>query len=635
MSDIYSQAPGIFTPRNNTPTQPAQPVQQPVDSSPAKKSDGKIDMGGNSSFLGKDVPVMDFGTDVVSWDGKNWNVNNQRVFRARFEKYLNAPAQTNREEVEYQEVLRQIISLVSPQNLTSSNIDDQIDKAWGLLPKASRYKIDANLCDALANAIYSKWLVDKSEHRLEKANASLKHESETVRWNASMAADYGVDLKTAPKDKTAAQLWKQQIKDQREIKLQPHLTRLAELEALMKANNAKKEASEIQSKLMMQGLLVQFFVQRRFQHVVIGSRFYRVIFGDGDTRIELGKEGKKMVGDYSGAPPTLSILESLANEAMRDIEEGVEAYNFLMEKSEMQSAAERLAESFIIGEYMPSIRSLPRDDKRKALTFVQNTNQLLSALEVKDYTRAESIVKELEVMAQDFDPSKPMAAIETARTVSRMHLSKAQNAAVSGQMDVVEQELKNATEIWPRNPELAEVSSKLFSRADVQQQALNDLDRLVAQKNYRQIFDDKVRYIAATALFPDKQELLKEILDQMTLVEGAIIRAQEVAKRGDYAGAWESVERAFSQYPADTKLNQVRADLTTQAAGFVNSLRTAQRHEEKNHVGSSLAWYLEAQRRYPMSEYASEGIKRMVDKILPHEEGKLNEFAEASKESFQ
>lgn len=301
----------------------------------------------------------------------------------------------------------------------------------------------------------------------------------------------------------------------------------------------------------------------------------------------------------------------------------------------MQSASERLSESFLIGEYMMPIRSLPREDKRRALTFVQKGNQLLSALEVKDYTRAEDLVKELEVMAQDFDPSKPMAAIETARTVSRMHLSKAQNAAVSGQMDVVEKELKNATEIWPRNPELAEVSSKLFSRADVQQQALNDLDRLVAQKNYRQIYDDKVRYIAATALFPDKQGQLKDILDQMTLVEGAIIRAQEVAKRGDYAGAWESVERAFSEYPADTKLNQVRADLTTQAAGFVKSLRTAQRHEENNHIGSSLAWYLEAQRLYPMSEYAREGISRMVPKVLPKDEGGLDEFANASVEVEQ
>src|SRR5581483_6522290 len=45
----------------------------------------------NGSFLGKDVPSFDPGSEILTWDGKNWNVNNNRVFQARFEKYLNAP----------------------------------------------------------------------------------------------------------------------------------------------------------------------------------------------------------------------------------------------------------------------------------------------------------------------------------------------------------------------------------------------------------------------------------------------------------------------------------------------------------------------------------------------------------------
>ena len=48
----------------------------------------------NEGFIGRDVPSFDPGSDVMSFDGKIWNINNNRLLRARFEKYLNAPAAT-------------------------------------------------------------------------------------------------------------------------------------------------------------------------------------------------------------------------------------------------------------------------------------------------------------------------------------------------------------------------------------------------------------------------------------------------------------------------------------------------------------------------------------------------------------
>ncbi len=70
-------------------------------------------------------------------------------------------------------------------------------------------------------------------------------------------------------------------------------------------------------------------------------------------------------------------------------------------------------------------------------------------------------------------------------------------------------------------------------------------------------------------------------------------------------------------FPEDTKLNQMRAELTTQASDFVSSLRRAESLEERDQTGSSLAWYLKSQQIYPQSEYAREGIDRLVKKIIP------------------
>jgi tetratricopeptide (TPR) repeat protein len=226
-------------------------------------------------------------------------------------------------------------------------------------------------------------------------------------------------------------------------------------------------------------------------------------------------------------------------------------------------------------------------------------------------------VKEIRLIANDFDDSKPMAAIETAKTVSAMHLAKAKNAAVSGDRQTLETELKEATEIWPRNPALAEVAGLIFSQGDQQGKALMDLDQLISQHNYRQIYDDKMRFIAAAALDPARQEQLRKILENMEKIEGAIMQADARSKQGDYAGAWENVEKAFKDFPDDTKLNNLRATLTTEAPDFVHTLRNAQELEDKDQVGSSLAWYLKAQKIYPNSEFAQDGIDRMVKKILP------------------
>lgn len=594
------------------PDQAPAPSSQP----PAQQqnsSGSKSQSSGGSSFLGKDVPFLDPGSEIVQWDGKTWNINNNRIFEARFEKFLNAPEATTESDRDYNRILTAIMDKLAPNKITPKSTDE----AFQLLPQASQFDIDARLCDAIANQVYAAWLAKRSNDRLTAANKSLEGERKRLEWNSKMTAA-GTSLGgPSSNDAAAGEEWKKQQQLKRDMEMQPLVTRLAEVNALLKANQLKREVAELQVKIEFQALIVQHFLQRRFQHVVIGTRFYRSVFSDGDSLLRVGEDSKSLFSKTTGMPPTVGTLDSLANEAMRDVREGVQAFKFLLEKQEMESATKRLAETFILGEYMPDVRTLSRDDKRRALAFVQKTNQLISAIEVKDYTLAAKLVKDLDESAKDFDNSKPMAAIETARTVAAMHIAKAKNAAVSGDKTTLESELKSATEIWPRNPALAEVGGMIFSQADVQQRALVDFDQLLSQKNFRQIYDDKMRFIAATAMFPEKQEQLRKVLEDMATIESAIIRAQEVEKRGDFAGAWESAEMAFQQFPDDNKLNQVRANLTTKAADFVRALKQAEEQEKKNQLGSSLAWYLKAQKNYPASDFARQGIERINAQLLP------------------
>ncbi|MBM3859045.1 MAG: hypothetical protein FJ395_05275 [Verrucomicrobia bacterium] len=564
--------------------------------------------------LGEEVPMYDPGSEVISWGGKHWNIANQRVFQARFEKYLNAPEQTDADNVEYQKTIREILDLLSPR--TATNV--KLYQAYVLLFRAVVHDADGGVCNAIANAVATAWQAQMNQNQLALTVGELKKAMQAEQSKAIMFAGHQEQQSSKQSaGKKGSSTVPAPVVSPNEMRQGFYLKEAAAFEAQMAALTAKREVSALQARVQFQALMLQLFLQRRFQHVVMSCHMYRQLFNEGDSSIKVEGQTKEFFTKDLGMPPTVSTLLSLASEAMRDVREGVQAYLFLSDRNEMDSATKRLSESFLVGEYMPEIRTLSRDKKRLALTYSQKANRLVSALSVKDYTQAEQLIKEMEAMAKDFDSTKPRAAVETAKTVSAMHLAKARNAAIAGKSQAVEDELKQAAAVWPRNPSLLEMSGAIFGQSDLQQKAVADFEQLLSQGNLRQIFNDKLRFIAAMASNPDGQEKLKKVLEDMQTIEAAVARAQEFARRGDPAGAWESVERAAKQFPDDVKLNQLRGNYSSEAASFVESLRTAQRLETQGQTGSGLAWYLKAQRHYPLSDFAKEGIERLARKILP------------------
>ena len=667
---------------------------------PAGAGDSKAATGGarpgqmNEGFIGRDVPHFDPGNDTMAYDGKLWNINDNRLFRARFEKYLAAIPATDEADETYRKTIEKIMDLLTPGKMTKQSFD----AAFGLLKKASQYKDDANLCSTLSDAIYTAQVSLQQIEILKQENVALERQRTQAEWNNEIAAK-DTSLAGVNGKENATQL--QARKDERDTRMARPKRQLAEVGQTIQNNKLRMASLEVAAKGQMQCLIMQFFGTRRFQHTIIANRFYRAICTNGDSNsIELYKkmvnqlptnkdagqaklnaefnpqvkseakggtvvqggggagvgtngasagtgsstyvpqgqsfsaQGMKMgvenvgveslVGGAANAAQaisklisSLSQIDALADEAIRDINEGVDAYKYLLSQNELKSATERLAETFALGEFMPSVRLLSREDKRRALLFSQKGNKLLACLEVNDLTGAEKLVQEIQQMAGDFDASKPLAKIETAKVASQMHLAKARNAAASGNTAGMEAELRAAGEIWPRNPALQEVGGMILNQSDVQQNAIRDFDQLVSQKNYRQIYDDKMRFMAAVVTFPEKQDQLKKILEDMALVDAAIIRAQEIEKRGDSAGAWESVESAAKKFPDDNKLNQARANLTTKASEFVHTFRQAEEQEKNNQPGSALAGYLKALKQYPASDFAKDGIHRISLQFLP------------------
>ena len=592
----------------------AAPAAAPAGGAPAAK--GKPASG---SPFGQEIPVLDPGTEVMTFNGKNWNVTNNRIFQARFEKFLNAPEATNGEEAAYRQIIDRVLGLLAPGNATVQNID----AAFRLLPYAGRYDIDARLCNSLADAVYSVWQAQRNVSRLANANDALEEAARKLEWNIGVVnADKAMNKAPQPTGKGgAAQKAGSAVNpvNQTDAQTASYTRRLTESLAAIKANQVKKQLSELQAKVEFQAMMVQFFLQRRFQHVLMSTRFYRALFTDGDTKLNLGKDATDLFAKSTGMPPTVSIIDATANEMIRDVREGVKAFDYLLEKNEMQGATMRMQEVFVTGEYMPEVRLVLRDKKRKCLDFAQKSYQLVSAIDVRDYGRAELLVKDMKKVANDFDDSKPSQAIEGARVQARMLIAKARDAALNNDKPTLEKALTDAAEVWPNNPEFKEATEKLFSQSDVVQKALGEFDQLISQRNFRQIYNDKIRFIAAVAVNPDRKQTLEKVMKNMETIEASLMRSEEMSRTGNHAGAWESLERAWAEFPDDGKLNQQRADMTTRASDFVKVIRSAEDLEKREQVGSSLAQYLKAQKIYPASDYARDGVSRLVKLVLPEE----------------
>ena len=562
---------------------------------------------------------MDSSSENVAWDGKVWNVTNNRMFQARLEKYLASPEANTPEDQAYRDVLEQITKLLAHTH----GGGPQLPAAVALLPEAAQYRIDAKLCDSLAHAIYGVWLSEKNIVSLRQTNSAM---SDRVR-SESFQARHAV--KTGPTTSGSGGGAKGQQAAQPAQTLQSfatakYIATIAELETRMKANELAMGTTQLTAKAEFQALIIQFALQRRFEHVVLACRFYRQIFSDpsGILSLKEGSDAEKMFASSLGTSPTISGLDAFANEAIRDVDEAVQAFDNLLERGDLASAAKRISEAYMIGEYLPRVRRVPMNQKLAVLDFSRDYNQLVSAMEMKDYTLAEQLVTKLIKAAKDFDYSKPKAMIETARTVSDMHLNKAKVSAMQGDQKGSAEALTEATTIWPTNPKLREFTNMIGSNADIKTQAALDLDRLVSQRNYRQIYNDQGRYLAAVMDDPQRQETLKKVLTDMGRVNFSIAAATNLAQGSNLAGAWETMERTYAEFPDDPEVSRLRSDFSIKATEFVGALQKAKQHEDRRQTGSALAWYLKAKTQYPPSEFARDGINRQVTKLQVNE-GKI------------
>ena len=638
----------VYTPPAPTNNQNATPTDTVVRSNPNESSGG--DSNANGGLLGNEVGFFDPTNDTISWNGKTWAASNNCLVAARFEKYLNEPEEATVAAQEYRDNIDEILNLLSPHHKGGPVFLDAV----ALLPKASTYPGDAKLCDSLSNAIYTAILSRKADNRSKELLARMEREKKKAILDADWKARTEQDPKvgnaarlgsgkndrlklakelrrrgfTQAAERVAARPAEGENKEQTQPAQQvgrgaqslayaEHVRRISEIEAQKKTRELEQKVKTELSKVQYQALMVQFFVQRRFKHVIMASRFYNQIWkeGDGTLYIDQDSDINKVFSESLGVSPTVSTLDSLSHEAIRDVDKGVEVFEFLVERGELESASKRLAEAYLVGEFMPAINTLERDKKRKVLEFVRGSNVLLNAIDSKDYTKATEQINELRGKADDFDATKAQAAVAAFTRASDMQIMMAKNHLAAKDMEKAQGAIRSAMEIWPQNPKLVEFD-RLVDAGGSLIQFRNDFDRLFAEKNYREVFRRRFEFGPSIDGDEDRTAKFRQIMENITAIETAVKGAEKMSNIGQNYAAWEELSEVHERFPDDPDLNQFMTKLAPKVADFTIALNNAKRHEERGNLGSALSWLYKAKHLHPLSEKADTGIKRLVQVAL-------------------
>jgi hypothetical protein len=603
-----------------TPPPAAKPAATPTDTAPAAEKKQPA-----AGPLGQEIPMLDPAAETITVGGVAIPLGDNRLLKARFEKYLSQPPESDEAAEKYRETIANILATISP--FRSGGPD--LYAAFTQLPGASAYPGDANLCGSLAESIYMAMLAKQDVNGLKKLNLSIEEEKKAIilegDWKARHERDKELGNSSDIKNKKGgSQPATNPGAGVNSLKYADTLRRIAEIEALKKANIVRTEAGTIRTKAQYQVSMVQWFVQRRYEHVLMAARFYNQIWKDGDATLRVDKDSdvSKLFSESVGVSPTVASLDSLSNEAIREAGKYIEAFDLMLSRNELHNASQRLMEAYALGEYLAPVATLSLEKKRRIAEYVRDLHELYGTLQAHDYTKTMELAERLKSAAKDFPSSKVDSAIAAYTLASDLAIEEAKGHLLAKESDKAAEKIKAAAEIWPTNPKLKEFRN-LVSNSGGLIMIRNDFDRLLSEGNFREVARRQYEIAPAIQGDPTREDAFKQIMTNLTKIETALGKASEFSKMGQDYAAWEQLAKLREDFPDDPKLGRELELLAPKVADFTRALDKARQFESRTpkQIGSALSWYLKARSIYPQSNLADAGTKRLTDEILPPDDG--------------
>jgi len=673
---IYVQANQAFGQTNNSNSSDgAGSAKAQASASLPSVSLGDSNSGGKPSGS----PEPSLGLDGVNWDGKSFKITDIKIIDSKFSAYLNEPEISYEEEKEYAKLVNELLERLDIFRIRSEG-KRLLQEVLPILKAASRHPRDGGLCRQIYNAVgvdaQSKDAALSKEGRIN----ALKKEIDTIKWNMSVTAKpSAMDIKPNI-NSTASSFEYEEAQREKRTRMAFMQNELEDKYSELLANQNSIVSKTDDARLALQRMVIGNFINKRFDHVMIAASFYRLLYSDGAGEVKLqeriieeaANNAKKLrsatsfdkntttsetmglgtSGLYSnktttrnnsesgitsmlpsasealGAvtaakikvasliPDTMTEVEMISQEAIDQCNRYVSAVRGHIAQNELQNAFERMQEAFAVGEQLASVRSFPREYRQQLWKYKKAVQEARAGLASKDLGKAKLAMDQLGQMTTDNPFSKEESEMGNIKTISAMHLAKAKEAATRGDREAMNKELEEAAKIWPQNPALAEASAKMLDQLNQQVQGKEELKKLLEQKNFKYIMEEKAKFLAVSSDDPALLEKLKNVLEQEGKALSWKTRVEELLKRNDPYGAWEEAEKGIIEHPESNDLLKLRSDAAVKCPEFVDKIEKARIAKVRQDPAAALAAYLVARQIYPQSTLAREGIDSLSKQLL-------------------
>lgn len=592
----------------------------------------------NPQLLGMEMPLLDPSSDTVAYNGGHFDVGNNAAVRARFEKYLQQVPDDSDESKRYRKLINDILRETQKGSNDSRYVigSGTLVRIGRNLYTADKYPGDGGQSGDLANAMVIVLDAQRQMLGREKQNEKLDAEvnallKEANSWQnqnerrAEANSRSGQDgVGSTPKKKGGGGGGGGNTKSAmiNSLKLTHHVEAMAENKAQKTANKAANEATLAASKINYQSLLITMLLSRRFDHVVIGSRVYRHLFKDGDSKLDLKKDSKAndLFSKGAGMPPTVNVMGSVASNARREVDQNIEAVLGMLAQNKLGEATQHLIEAVAIGEYMQSVATFPTEARQRIATYWTLRKQALMALNARDYAKVEEIAGKMGEMDVDFNDSMLRSYVSAKKKQSDFAIRNARKAMMSGNEEDFRKYIEEATIVWPLNPNLDTAAEKL-AEIDEGDPIKEEFITLYKEKAYRTIAKREEKF-QIVALDPELAKQYKEALALVMKMDGMIEQLNAAAEQDTKLGPCAAYEKMLEwqkedpRYAEDEKMRDALHNYESHAHDFVEALRGAERSCKRREFGSALSSYYRAQCIYPQSKLAKEGIRRVMEIIV-------------------
>ncbi len=604
---------------------PAAPAQQPAaqPAAPAASSEPRP-----PQLFGVEIPLLDPASDTVSYNGGVFDVGNNAVVRARFEKYLQQNPDESSDARKYRSKLEELVRVTQRNARSSKTVggENMVKIGHGLY-EMSEYPPDGGQSGALASAMASALSVQFANRKRDRENDKLQKEiddlvSHTNRLTNINTGRGGRGPSAVSRGNGKGKASAGNASNTNAVRISHNTKTIAGHEAAQVKNDAESTAALALSKVNYQSMLVSLLLSRRFDHALIGANSYRHIFRDGDTTLKLEKDSKadKLFRNTAGLPPTINSIASAAATARREVDQHMEAVDNLLEQNKLSDATQHLIEAVAVGEYMSSVSSFPAEKRRRIAEYWSLRRRVLTSLNARDYGTAEEIASRMKELDRDFDDAMIMSYCAAKKQQSDLALRNAVKALQEGNDDDFNRYITEAGTIWPRNPKLAEGRKKLET-IDSHDPVKEEFKALIARREFRTVFNEQTRF-EVVAIDPELKEQYRDAITLISTIDGMLAQLDVAAQQDRVMGPCMAYEMLLDKkaederYTSDPLFTDALNRYALAGHDFVQALEQAEDCEKRGEMGSALSCYYRAQCIYPGSRLAKEGAERVSQLIL-------------------